>query len=247
MDAHNDWSVQWNEATRTPHRAYGTSIAIPGFSFITKENVEEAARKFLLMNTSLLKVSQSEITLSRAEVHNNVWYVSFLQKKNDIPVLVTDIELRLHTNGNVMMFGSDASPEIHLNTIPSIAKEKAQRNARNGLEESFIVNATAPKLFILPVRNASSVDFHLVYETQIRTANPDALWMTYVDAHSGAIVWRWNKLRNIIEGKVKAEVQLREPTDTFAVRPLAHQYVKKEQHKLPQMTTAHLFLMAAEQ
>jgi len=96
LDAHGSWSVQWNEASQTPHRAFGKSIAIAGYSFITKTNVEQAARTFLSQNNALFHISNSELRLRRADVLERKWYVSFAQYSNGIEVLLTDIELRIH-------------------------------------------------------------------------------------------------------------------------------------------------------
>ena len=46
VQEHGTWSVQWNEATRTPHRAFGEAVPIEGYAVITAENVEAASRSF---------------------------------------------------------------------------------------------------------------------------------------------------------------------------------------------------------
>src|SRR5437867_3401779 len=49
---HGRWSVQWNEATGTPHRAFGQGIPLTGFA-PDPEAVDRAVRRFVAANPAL--------------------------------------------------------------------------------------------------------------------------------------------------------------------------------------------------
>lgn len=218
IQKHGEWSVQWNEATRTPHRAYGQAIQIPGYSIITAENVESAARSFLENNSAALGISPRELKLTAARQVQGKWYVSFAQEKEDIPVLFSEVELRIFRNGQVMALGVDFYREIELPLTPSISYLEAKSLSLKDLRFNSATDRIAGKeeLYILPRRIDREVEFHLVYKVEITTENPEGNYLAFVDAGSGEIIWRHNRVR-YAEARVKQTgmVQLVLPTDPF--------------------------------
>ncbi len=126
VQMHGHWSVQWNEATQTPHRAYGKAVKIDGYSFITEENVEAAARTFLSENAAMLGINPEELRLVRAKKVNRRWYVTLVQMREGIEVLFSEVELRIFENGNVMAFGVDFYAYIDISLSPSISYAAAK-------------------------------------------------------------------------------------------------------------------------
>ncbi len=226
--ANGQWSVTWNEATGTPHRAYGNAIRIPGYSHLSSANVQNAALSFLNANSSLLKTELADLKFVRATQIHNRWYVSYMQTYKGIPVLLSEVELRLYENANIMAFGSDWYSDISVPVQPTIALDNAKEYAARGLSfdrENDKISGEG-KLFILPVRNDRQLVYHLVYEAFVETSNPSGNYVVYVDAHSGEVVWRYNRLRNLqVRGRAQGDVQLILPTDPFVTSDFGSQYV----------------------
>ena len=154
VQMHGHWSVQWNEATQTPHRAYGKAVKIDGFPFITEENVEAAARTFLSEDAAMLGINPDELRLVRAKKVNRRWYVTLVQMREGIEVLFSEVELRIFENGNVMAFGVDFYAYIDISLSPSISYAAA----KNLSTKQLIFDAATDRiygeerLYILPRR-----------------------------------------------------------------------------------------------
>ncbi|RMG25031.1 MAG: hypothetical protein D6732_22975, partial [Methanobacteriota archaeon] len=228
LQQNGKWAVQWNEATLTPHRAYGKGIPISGFSVITKENVELAANTFLSEYSSIFGVNPQQLVLKRAQKVHRTWYVSYQQVYEGIPVLLSEVELRIFENGKVMAFGSDFYADINISTIPTISIEDAKNIAIRDLifqQETDRVTSEG-ELFVLPVRDGRTIEYHLVWLVKVVTQNPEGNFDVYVDAHSGEIVWRHNNIRYTgTRVEVSGDVQLVLPTDPYVEKPLFDMYV----------------------
>ncbi len=227
---HGNWSVQWNEATRTPHRAFGPSIQISGYSAITESNVQDAAGRFLSENSALLGVDVEKLKLTSAVEANNRWYVSYRQLENGIEVLLSEVELRIFRNGKVMTFGSDFYRNIDVMTTPSISFENAQQQARTGLSFNRTTDSVEGegRLYILPIEQDDQISYHLVYKVYVKTEEPLGNFVTYVDAHTGDVRWRYNRVREYsdVSGTAKGMIQEISYADPFVEKAFVNQVVK---------------------
>ncbi len=202
-----NWSVLFNEATGTPHYAFGKPIRIAGYENISSDNIEEASMAFVRQNANILGVNPDNLELRRISFVRNRWYVSYSQVYNGLEVLFSEVELRIFGNGNVMAFGSDYYKDIAISTTPIISLDDAIQFASKGIADvsnKGIKVQSAAKTYILPVRNNSEVSYRLVYETTITTDRPDEKYKTFVDAASGDVVWRYNMVN---KGTIKVSAQ----------------------------------------
>ncbi len=226
---HGDWSVQWNEATRTPHRAFGRSIQISGYSAITEANVRDAAGRFLSENSAALGIDINKLKLAKAVEANNRWYVSYIQVENGIEVLLSEVELRIFRNGRVMAFGSDFYRNIEVSSSPSISYESAKQQAVAGLsfEPSTDTVTGQGDLFYLPMERGNRINYYLVYKVYVKTRQPLASFVTFVDANTGDVRWRYNRLRNHADvgGTAKGTIQEVLSSGPFVEKPFSDQVV----------------------
>ncbi len=186
------WRVQYDEATQTPHRAWGEGIQIEGYTSVDATSAADAGTAFLRAHAALLNADPSGVRLLSAEMANGKTYVKFGQTVNGIDVLFSSIDFRISQKGKVFLFGSDYHPTINVSTTPSIGRDAAREFAKAGLDYSpSNENVEDGSLYILPLRLPSSMEYHLVYNFRI-TSGPMEIWDTYVDAHSGTVLWRRN-------------------------------------------------------
>ena len=106
------WSVVWNEATGTPHRAFGPSLPLPGGRPLSGERVRQASLEFIHEHAGLLGVDPAKLRCVRVSRARDTWYVSFVQTYEGLDVLLSEVELRISGDGNVMAFGSDYYRDI---------------------------------------------------------------------------------------------------------------------------------------
>lgn len=214
-----EWAVEWNPATGNPHRAYGGTGKIAGFRSQGAAEVDRAARQFLADHAAMLKLDEKQLQLRRADQILNKWYVTYRQVNDGIPVLFSEVELRLSASGNVMMFGSDFHPEIQVDTAPSFSSQAAFAAATRGMQVTEVIppEATASQLYIVPIENEDRLDYHLAYRFETVTSNPFGRFVTYVDAHSGEVLWRFNRVRYSVTGNVSGAVHRNNATDPLTM------------------------------
>ena len=232
VSEHGHWSVQWNEATKTPHRAFGKAVKINGFSSITALNVAAASMRFLQDHAAALRIRPGDLGLVRADYRRNRWYVSYRQQYKNIEVLFSEVELRIFENAAVMAFGVDVYPIESLSTIPRISFAEARTRATGGLrfnpatDKAAADPSGAEKLWILPRRDGTDISYHLVYRVNVETRDPVGNFITFVDAHTGEIIWRHNLVREIdTQVTVSSDVVEVLPTDPYVQMANPLQYV----------------------
>jgi hypothetical protein len=222
---HGSWGVLWNEATGTPHRAFGEALRIPGFAGITVENIQDAAMTFLSANAEALKIDPLALRLVRVSEVNGRWYVSYRQTYKGLDVLFSEIEIRISRSANVVAFGSDFYPAIAVDTSPGLSLESAKGAASSGLEGVTGI-AGEDRLFILPVEHPDGITYHLAYQVNVLANNPPGNYVVLVDAHTGDLLWRHNRVRYTdVAGRVTGMVQLVLPTDPFVEEGFSSEYV----------------------
>src|SRR5919197_5403275 len=105
---HGGWRALWNQATATPHRAFGPGISLPGFA-PQPSAVDRAVRAFIAGHPELFGQGP---TLETIAVHpvQGLWYVRYRQTLGGVAVLFADWEFRVSADGRLFMFGADAYP-----------------------------------------------------------------------------------------------------------------------------------------
>ncbi|MBL0175421.1 MAG: hypothetical protein IPP94_09190 [Ignavibacteria bacterium] len=194
------WEFRYNELTNNPHRAWGAGIPIEGFPAITLMNAPQAGRQFVRENAALLNADPANLRMLYSEIVDGKAYQKFIQTHNGIDVLNSYVDLRISRDGRVFMFGSDAKPGLSVDTAPSLGVDAARAFAKAG----FAVppaddRITGGTLFILPLKFATRIDARLVYNFVVN-AGPEDVWNTFVDAHSGAVLWRKNLVQHFHRG-----------------------------------------------
>jgi len=227
---YGNWRVQWNERLGTIHRAYGQPIPLYKGTLENETVLLTAVGEFFKNNASLLNVDSKNLKLKSAQLINNKWYVHYTQTYEGIEVLFSEIELRVAKNGNLMAFGVDYFPITDLSTEANIPRDFARDMALSGLTAtSGDISATVQDdLYILPVvQEEGEIKYHLVYRIDILVNDPPGNYATFVDAQTGELVWRFNRVR-YAEGKgtMRGLVQLELPTDGFTSVPFEDAFVK---------------------
>ncbi len=215
-----NWTVLVDAATLTPHRAFGKPIRIDGYSKITMDNVKEASLAFLSKYEATFNMNVNNLEFRRVNNVNGKWYVSFRQQYQHKTVLYSEVELRISENANVFAFGVSYYNGIELNHTPSIAYDQAVGKSVEAFETkgknkvSLLSNDNAGKAYILPLKYKDKVDYKLVYDVKFRASEPFGDYISYVDAHSGDILYRKNMTMNAEQNiKLKGTIKMTRPQD----------------------------------
>ncbi|MGA9117176.1 MAG: T9SS type A sorting domain-containing protein [Bacteroidota bacterium] len=225
--SHGGWRALWNEATRTPQRAFGPAIPLPRTGSLSPGRIEESARAFLDLHREALGVVPAELRLRHATLAGGIWYVSFVQTLGALDVLNSEVELRIREGTGVMALGVVFYPDLRLSLIPSVTAGAALAEAAAGLPGPAAELHTDGRLWVLPLVEGDRITPHLVWEVSVRSDAPPGNYAAFVDAHDGTLRWRFNRVRTTdVRGRVEGSIQLVLPTDPFEDRPFRDQRVR---------------------
>ncbi|NOY07073.1 MAG: T9SS type A sorting domain-containing protein [Chlorobi bacterium] len=213
-----DWTATFNSVTNNPHRAWGKGIQIPGLNSISNENARFASQRIMDYLSEVLNLDPTDLRLLQAERVLGKWYYSWTQMYKGIEVLNSYTVARATADGRVFMFGSDYHPGLAVSVTPSLGIQAAREFAKAGLEgDPGSMDVAGGTLYILPLEYEHFNQYRLVYNFVV-TTDPDHSWNTYVDAHDGRILWRYNLVRyftspdspertsNTISGRITADI-----------------------------------------
>ena len=210
LDKYGKWTLMLDKNTGAIQRAFGEPIRLMGLNTVSKDNIVNASNKFLNENSRALNFDFSQLKLSRANEINNRWYVSYKQYYKGIEVLLSKAELRIFNNGNLSNFALLIYPisDLDIDDI-AISPEQAQNIATLGLKFNPLTDANevSKQMYILPYTNINNTVYRLVYHVEVITAEPYGHYFTYIDAQSGEILWRQNKVINVNTFSTTGEVK----------------------------------------
>jgi len=220
-----NWRYNRNTLTGSLHRVYGS-----GFSFTGAIGSEEAARAaaldFIGANPDLFGMSGSDIRV--AEIRNGAgkWVAHFDQTVNGIRVVGGRAHVVLTESGRLFAFGSDAYPNIAgslSSTTPSISEAEAIAIA--GRDIGYVDGTdeiTYKELVILPTREGRgeglALTYRLAWRLDLFAQSPYGHWETYVDAHTGEIVWRRSLIHPVdFTGHAQGDVEYASYCDGYTL------------------------------
>jgi Zn-dependent metalloprotease len=219
---HGRWAVQANVLTGIVHQAWGDPIyvGIPK----NEEDASNIAESFLESNADLLKISPSELVLTRSIHRGHDWFVDYKQQYRGIDVFGSRTSVRISDRGNIIMLQCDYLPGINISISPALSESSARLAASNGLLSS-IQTTSESNLIIFPIPIEIGFDYHLAYQTEVTTDQP-ARWFAVVDAATGEVLYRKNLVDYFtVDGYVNGMIYPTTPFDSLVVRPFEAQNV----------------------
>jgi len=199
------WQYQVNLKTGSYHNIFGSGIDL-GRPIEDENTLESVARGFIDANTDLFKIDSADLLKFHVGRAPGKWSVIFEQTYEGIPIWGSRAYLVMTDGGRLFALGSDVYNDIDVSTLPAITEEEALTIASENI--GFVNGRDRIRYtgsFILPVGD----DFRLTYRFDLFVQDPYGLWATYVDAHTGEILWRENHVRSFVDftGHVQADVE----------------------------------------
>lgn len=182
------WEIRWRKDSPVPRSVTG------GISKAYEGTPEAIARQFLMDYSDLFSMKSGLSNLEYEETITSTGTHTVVLKQYHNGVLVEGGEYRVHIqeNGSVDMVNGHYYPNIFISLEPSIMGEAAISVGKSdsklpGADESM----TKAELVIYPLNDST---FTLAYKTQLYSNEPLASWLYYVDAHTGEILKKGNRL-----------------------------------------------------
>ena len=192
VSTHSNWYVHFNESNGMPHRAYGQPLEVPGVT------PQEKAINFAQTELQAFQIPTSDLVSFGKSYEGKNTYVNFRQQFEGLEVLGSRYTAKFN-EGKLILFGCDVYTNITLNTTPSYTAEQALQLAASGIDNTLLSATAASNLKVLPVPTEEGYVFHLVYDILVKTMSADQIpanYQTWVDAHTGVILYRQNKVKH---------------------------------------------------
>ena len=178
---HSDWFVIFNENNQLPHRAFGAPIAVNDLqSFLSTQN-------FILPN------DLRELSVVKNDKHINKTYVQYY---NNLEVVGSKLYAKFTLNNELITFGLDVFNDINISVTPVLNEQGAINGATSNITTNITDVLVSNDLKILAIPTYRKYDFRLIYEVSFSTriAESPANYICYVDASTGELLMRKNKV-----------------------------------------------------
>ncbi len=191
---HPRWSVEFNEASAMPRRAFGDPITVAG------SDLQAKALAFLATELEAFDLPLSELTTGTIAPTSKLTYVHFAQAHQGLSVLGAKGMVKFDAQGRVIGFSTDLYNASNVDLQPTVGEGAAMSAAQGGL--STVLSSEYVGLRLLPVPSGRSVDMRLVHEVLVKTRAEGipGNYRSLVDAHTGKLWYRSNQVLNCDHG-----------------------------------------------
>lgn len=213
-----DWEVVWDEATRTPRRIRGPGHPVPTTD---GDAVAGALIAWLAPHADLLGFEPGTLTVrrvGRAE-RLDAWYVDLDVPRDGLTTWRGGITARVKA-GRVVDLGVSTYPTQPI-TGAFVLDERAARRAAvtRGPAATASHEHLSAERRLLPRETIDGIVLQRTWEVRTRTADPPGLWVSFVDAETGALLSVHNEVR-FLDGHVHAEHDVRNPSSGTTISPV---------------------------
>jgi len=193
LQKHSTWHVEFNEENAMPHRAYGKPI--PAFG----SDPEAMAINFITKELRDFNIPINNLRLTNMNVNSRLQYINFHQTYQSLEVINSNLTFRITLDDKVAMFGIDVFNTISVDINPAISPQSITGYAQSGITDNIVNVSVEQDLKILPIVSDGIYEFHLVYEVTVETTGEiPGKYYTLVDAHTGDILYRQNRVHTTI-------------------------------------------------
>ena len=217
------WGAQFSNYTALPHRAFGTPISYaPGGN-----DPVAKAKAFLQTEMQDFNIPVNELVITRNTNDGKYIHVDFKQKHNGYDILWSRVGVRFSQDLKIVTIIADAYNNIpQLNA--AITSAQAIQKAEQIINTPIVNSIVNPNLKIFPFPENGQTTFKLAYEVTVHTQDDKITpgrYITYVDAVSGDILYRQNKVVEI-GFSVNADIYRINSFSTPTSKPLKKLQVK---------------------
>jgi hypothetical protein len=225
-------------ATRTVDLADGQRVTLTGtFNSLTGAPVEvqggfegeriaatdrEALVRFIGEHPAQFRITPSDLEVLTSGTVRHKSYLTALQKVDGRPVLGTRVQLRVHTNGRILLWGADVVDGTDAHWQASLTSDDAANALKTALEAPTAVVVSTKEMWY-----RRGAEFRPAYAVQL--ARPDGLKQPngLVDAQTGAVIATHEGIWDAtISGHLQGSILPFNPSTPAELRPLANATVR---------------------
>lgn len=218
--------IDWDRRFPAPHRAIG-SHQLPGGKITDAADLEARLRTFVAENPDLLAITEQQLEREYIAQHGKVWYAHFRQNLAGLALLHSEVTFRVSTNGRIMLLGSDAIADSHVHGAV-LDQAQAENQLRQMIQNNDELQITHHGLMGLPEWQSETRRWEVlpVWPMTASANEGHQVQRVLLSAIDGTILESTSQIRHItLSGTVDVAVEPREPGETLAEWPLAHNWI----------------------
>lgn len=159
-------------------------------SLASEASVAAAAHAFLAAHADVVGIHPDRLALDRLTTDGDLWFISFRQMHNGLPVLGSVAGITVSRSGKLVAVGVQAYPDLQVNTQPQLSASAARQVARMRAARPAAQASEQGELLIFPVEQPEHYEFKLVWRLRLDDLEGDEPYSTtfLVDAHTGEVL-----------------------------------------------------------
>ena len=184
---HPGWTVEFNESTGKPRRAFGPGIPVAGATPVDKALI------FAEQQLAAFELPLGELVHRATAPAKGITYVHFGQVHLGRQVLLGKYSVKLDAQGRVIAFGADLHTDFPLDLEPLLSSDQTMAIAAEGL--SGVVGSDYFGERILSLPGERDTDHRIVHDVEVRTMGKrPGKHRCWVDARSGELLYRQDQV-----------------------------------------------------
>ena len=215
------FQVKVDPAPGGAHRILNPSVHLSDHGIdhrhLNPQAIDRVTHQLLDDFSPILKLDARQVQLQRAYTDGTMWFVSYRQIHQSVPVEWTKIGYSISPHGEVITLGGRSYPYVEVVTVPTLSSAAALSTAKEVFNEGLAEVRDNAELMILPV-GTEDVRFHLTWKVGLFSSRPLRYETYYVDAHSGDVVHTASNLRESHAHEDSSSTDRDEETDPPTLR-----------------------------
>ncbi|MEQ1566065.1 MAG: hypothetical protein ABMA64_10545 [Myxococcota bacterium] len=196
------WQVRFDEATGAARYLWGRGIPMPS----SETELVPALRSLLERHGELIGLDGAELSLKTANYNGayDTYYVEFDALRDGTATYRGGVSARIK-HGKLILLVVATQPDAPVTGAWTLPEADATALAiANGPAPgaSHVERSVTPQL--LEIQGAHGLELRRTFLVRTRTAEPPGIWVSFVDAESGALLSVHNEVR-FVDGAVEAD------------------------------------------
>lgn len=208
-NGHN-WTVRYNPLTGAPESLMNGRSSKRYRGRLTRER----ATSFLEDNAAMLDIDPSALKAAGETSFLNTEHVRYQQYYKGLPVEFTYTTVHLQADGTVTGYQSSYNSSLEIDIVPTVSVAQALQTA--GSDAGSTIRISSHTLVIFPDNINGKA--YLAWKIRGRSYDGKNIWVYYVDAHSGKVLFKYDDMRRF-SASSKALVYEISPDYTNAFKP----------------------------
>jgi len=195
----NNLKVEMDINKGTVNRIYNLNTKISDYKYdinnLSVMAIEKLSKDIFNDYEHILNIESSSFKMKTAETASGMWFVSYEQIKNDVPIYNSELGYTINKNGNLVSLGGNYYKDVDVSTTPSISSATAIEAAKKSFEITECTEKEETELVILPKETNDSMEFYLTWKIFLASQKPHKQEIIFVNAENGQIIESINNFR----------------------------------------------------